>query len=123
MNNEQLLKSISVMMSELIDRKLEPVNNQLAEIGVRLKDIEVRLANVEARLDDMKVRLDNMEIRLYKVEADVAFIRIEQVQMKKDIKIVGIRIEEVYVLALDAWGQSTENRKLLEDGRMADNCF
>ena len=73
-------------MSEKMDQKLQPINN---------------------RLDNMDSRLDSMENRLDKIESDVSVL-------KKEMRVVKDKVSDTYELALEAWGQSTENRTWLE---------
>lgn len=86
MDNEQLLLAISDMM----DKKLEPVNS----------------------------RLDRMEDRLGKLETQVAALKVEQHNLRKEIKEVDRKVSETYQLALDAWGRSMENRHWLENSKV-----
>ena len=83
MENDQLLQALSDMM----DQKLQPINN---------------------RLDNIDNRLDGMDNRLDKLESQVSALRSVQLEMHK-------KLSETHQLALDAWGTSFENRKWLEN--------
>lgn len=89
MDNKELLQAISDMM----DKKLEPING---------------------RLDKMENQLHKIENRLDKMESQVSASRVGQIELRKEIKEVNIKVSETYQLALDAWGTSTENRNWLE---------
>ncbi len=80
-------------IAALMDNKLQPIHN--------------RLDKMENRLDKMEDRLDKMESRLDKIESEV-------VGLKKEVQEVKEKVNATYNLALDAWGQSTENRKWLD---------
>lgn len=80
-------------LSNLMDQKLQPVNN---------------------RLDNMDTRLDKMDIRLDKLESEVASLKAGQISLKKELREVNHKVSDTYELALDAWGTSTENRNWLE---------
>lgn len=90
MENEQLLQALSDMM----DQKLEPINN---------------------RLDGMDNRLNSMDNRLDKLESQVSALRAGQLEMQKEIREINLRVSQTNQIALDAWGTSMENRKWLEN--------
>lgn len=73
-------------MSDMMDQKLQPINS---------------------RLDKMDSRLDQMDGRLDKLESDVSML-------KREMRVVKDKVSNTYNLALEAWGQSTENRTWLE---------
>ena len=52
--------------------------------------------------------------RLDKIESEVSALRIGQIELKKEVREVKDKVSDTYDLALDAWGQSTENRTRLE---------
>lgn len=83
-------------LSNMMDQKLQPINN--------------RLDNMDSRLDNMEHRLDNMEHRLEKIESDVSML-------KKEMRVVKDKVSDTYNLALEAWGQSTENRTWLKQNQ------
>ena len=114
MDNQELLHAISSMM----DNKLG------AWIGARFDGVDARFDKMEKRLDGMDVRFDTiekrqngMDLRLEKVESYVSALRYGQIEIHKELKNLSARVESTYKLALDAWGQSTENRNLLEVSR------
>ena len=79
-----------------------------------MSDNELLLAMSEMmdqKLQPINSRLDNMEHRLDKIEADVSVL-------KKDMRMVKDKVSDTYELALEAWGQSTENRVWLENSTL-----
>ena len=97
-----------------IDARLDGIDARLDGIDARLDGIDVRLDRIDVRLDRMEKRQDEMELRLEKVESDTSALRHGQIEMHKELKNLSARVESTYMLALDAWGKSTENRNLLE---------
>ena len=97
-----------------IDARLDGIDVGLDGIDARLDGIDVRLDGRDVRLDRMEKRQDEMELRLEKVESDTSALRHGQIEMHKELKNLSARVESTYMLALDAWGKSTENRNLLE---------
>lgn len=93
MDNDQLLKAISDMMDQKFKSELQPIHN-----------------DIQSLKDDIK-KIDN---RLEKVESQVSSLRSGQIEMRKEIKEVTIRVSDTYDLALESWGQGAENRKWLE---------
>ena len=77
LTNEDLLA-----LSNMMDQKLQPIND---------------------RLDDMDKRLD-------KIESEVLVL-------KKETRVIKDKVSATYNLALEAWGQSTENRTWLEQNQ------
>ena len=77
LTNEDILA-----LSNMMDQKLQPIND---------------------RLDDMDKRLD-------KIESEVLVL-------KKETRVIKDKVSDTYNLALEAWGQSTENRTWLEQNQ------
>lgn len=96
---------------QAISTLLEPINN-------RLDGMDNRLDGMDNRLDGMDSRLNQMNNRLEKVESQVSALRAGQIELRKEIKEVDIKVGLTYQLALDAWGTSVENRKWLEEGQV-----
>ena len=97
-----------------IDARFDRMEKRLDGIDARLDGIDARLDRIEERQDRMEERQDRMELRLEKVESDTSALRHGQIEMHKELKNLSARVESTYMLALDAWGKSTENRNLLE---------
>ena len=87
MESNELLQAISEMMDKKLDDKLKPIND---------------------RLDKMDNRLDKMDNRLDKMESNISALKVSQRAIKD-------KVTDTYNLALEAWGQSTENRHWLEN--------
>ena len=51
-------------IADLMDHKLEPINQRLDNMDNRLDNMDNRLDNMDNRLDKMDNRLDNMDNRL-----------------------------------------------------------
>ena len=62
--------------------------------------------------------LEPINNHLGKVESQVSALRAGQIELRKEIKEVDIKVGLTYQLALDAWGISTENRKWMEEGQV-----
>lgn len=73
-------------MSDMIDKKLLPINS----------------------------RLDKMDNEFDKLNSQVSALRAGQIELRKELKEVNIKVSDTYNIALDAWGTSIENRKWLE---------
>ena len=121
MDGQELLRAISDLLDdrlgnrfEGIDARFDAMEKRLDGIDARLDGIDARLDGIDVRLDRMEKRQDEMELRLEKVESDTSALRHGQIEMHKELKNLSARVESTYMLALDAWGKSTENRNLLE---------
>ena len=97
-----------------VDARLDRVEKRLDGVDARLDRVEKRLDGMDARLDKVEKHQDKMELRLEKVESDVSALRYGQREIHRKLEDVSALVESTYKMALDAWGQSTENRKLLE---------
>lgn len=89
MNDNELLQA----MSDMIDKKLLPVNN---------------------RLDKMDAEFNRINNEFDKLNSQVSALRAGQIELRKELKEVNIKVTDTYNIALDAWGTSIENRKWLE---------
>ena len=139
MDNQELLHAISDMMDEKLDAwigsrfdgiderfdtvekrldgmdaRFDTVEKRLDGMDMRFDTVEKRLDGMDARFDAMEKRQDGMELRLEKVESYCSALRHGQIEIHKELKKLSDRVESTYKLALDAWGQSTENRNLLK---------
>ena len=72
------------------------------------------LQSIASLLQPINNRLDSMDIRLEKLESEMSSMKIGQMELKKEVREVRDKVSDTYNLALDAWGQSTENRTWLE---------
>ncbi|HJC58386.1 MAG TPA: hypothetical protein H9700_13650 [Candidatus Eisenbergiella intestinipullorum] len=128
MDDQKLLHAISEMLDvklgAAIGSRFDDINVRFDAVGKRLDGMDERFDAVEKRLDGMDARFDamekrqnGMELRLEKVESFVSALRYGQTEIHKELKNVSARVESTYKLALEAWGQSTENRNLLESVR------
>ena len=97
-----------------IDARLDGIDARLDGIDARLDGIDDRLDRIEERQDRMEERQDRMELRLEKVESVVSALQHGQMEMHKELKNLSARVESTYMLALEAWGNSMENRSLLK---------
>ena len=77
-------------------------------------DMHKGFQDVDERFEKVDQRFEKMDQRLEKVESQVSALRSGQIETRKEIKEVSIKVSETYDLALDSWGQSSENRKWLE---------
>ena len=57
MTDNELLLS----MSDLLDKKLTPINE-------RITNIEVKVNNMDQKFDNMELKVDNMELKVNKIE-------------------------------------------------------
>ncbi len=62
----------------------------------------------------MDSKLQPINNRLDKIESEVSALKAGQRELKKEIRELKDKVNDTYDLALDAWGQSTENRYWLE---------
>ena len=62
----------------------------------------------------MPFNIDNVESKLDKVETRLGKLEGGQAEIRKQLYRMDRKITDTYNLALDAWGQSVENRKWLE---------
>ncbi len=94
-------------ISDLMDVKLQPMNE-------RFDTMESRLDGMDDRFDEMDQKFDHIEIRLERLESDVSGLKIGQQEIREDLNGIDQKVSYIYQLALDAWGTSVENRALLE---------
>jgi len=82
MTDNELLLAIS----DIMDKKLEPIKQDISEIKLRLDRVEERLDRVEERLDRVEERLDRVEERLERVEERLDRVeeRLERVEERLD---------------------------------------
>lgn len=103
-----------------VDERLDRVEERLDRVDERLDRVEERLDRVEAHLEKVDERLDRVEAhlaqvdnRLDKLESNTSSLKEGQLRHGRLLKYLTARVEETYQLALDAWGQSKENRQMI----------
>lgn len=72
---------------------------------------------LEAISNMMDQKLQPINNRLDKIESDISSLKIGQRDLKKEMRQVKDKVSDTYNLALEAWGQSTENRTWLENNQ------
>lgn len=65
----------------------------------------------------MDQKLQPINNRLDKIESDISSLKVGQRDLKKEMRQVKDKVSDTYDLALEAWGQSTENRAWLENNQ------
>ncbi len=74
--------------------------------------------DLQAISEIMDVKLEPVNIRLDRLESEVSGLRIGQMEIRNGLKAVEEKVSETYQLALDAWGNSIENRTWLEKSKL-----
>lgn len=77
-------------------------------------ELKSMLTTIVDEIHSVKDDIRKIDTRLEKVESQVSALRNGQIEIRKEIKEVSIRVSDTYELALESWGQGTENRKWLE---------
>ena len=96
MNDNELLQA----MSDMIDKKLLPINSRLDKMDTEFNRINNEFGRMNNEFD--------------KLNSQVSALRAGQIELRKELKGVNIKVTDTYNIALDAWGTSIENRKRLE---------
>ena len=78
------------------------------------EELKSMLTTIVDEIHSVKEDVRKIDNRLDKVESQVSALRSGQIEIRKEIKEVSIRVSDTYELALESWGQGTENRKWLE---------
>ena len=110
------MQAIANLLDEKLDQKLdEKLDQKLDEkLDQKLEPINKRLDAIDDRLDTIDDRLDTIDNRLDKLESQTSALKAGQIDIRKELKALDDKVSDTYQLALDAWGTSTENRKLIE---------
>ena len=66
----------------------------------------------------MENRVDRLENRMDRLESEVSGLKIGQMEIRNSLKTLEEKVSETYQLALDAWGNSVENRTWLEKSKL-----
>ena len=103
------LQAIASLLDEKLDQKLDEKLDQKLD-----EKLDQKLAPINNRLDTIDNRLDTIDNRLDKLESQTDALRAGQIDIRKELKVLDNKVSETYQLALEAWGTSTENRKLIE---------
>ncbi len=85
-------------------------NNDLQAIATLLQPINNRLDKIESEMTALKTSNE-------KIESEIAALKFGQRDLKKEMREVKDKVSDTYELALEAWGQSTENRTWLEQNQ------
>lgn len=107
------LQAIQGLLVPINDR-LDKMDGRFDGIDKRLDEMDDRFDRMDKRLDGMDKRLDSTDSRLDKIESEVSALKSGQLDIRKELKNLDRKVSTTYELALDAWGNSTENRKWLE---------
>lgn len=94
---------------------VQEIHNVKEDMKKGFSAIDSQINEINGKIGDIDGRLEKVELRLEKVDSQVSALRSGQIETRKEIKEVSIKVSETYGLALESWGQSTENRKWLEN--------
>lgn len=70
------------------------------------------------KLDLILAGIQDMKKELQEVRQKVNRLEVGQSEVKRELFRIDRKISDTYNLALDAWGQSAENREWLENGTL-----
>lgn len=81
-------------------------------------DLQAIANLMDTKLQPINNRLGDMEGRLDKIESEVSSVKANQLELRKEVRKIKQKVDDTYELALDAWGTSTENREWLESEKL-----
>lgn len=79
----------------------------------KLNLILSKMDTMESKIDSMDNKIGAMDIRMDRLESQTLSVMSKQLELHQEIQAVKATVEDTYILALDAWGQSEENRGLI----------
>ncbi len=79
-----------------------------------LKKINNRMDAMENRMEAMENRMEAMENRMDELESQTQAVMSNQLELYKKITLIEKRIEVVYDLAVDNWGNMVETKQRLK---------
>ena len=82
---------LSDMFSNILDRKLVPINQRLDAMDRRFDAIDQRLDAMDRRFDAMDQRLDSMDKRFDRIENRLDVIEFKQNKMSEQLKEIDAR--------------------------------
>ena len=82
---------LSDMFSNILDRKLVPINQRLDAMDRRFEAIDQRLDAMDRRFDAMDQRLDSMDKRFDRIENRLDVIEFKQNKMSEQLKEIDAR--------------------------------
>lgn len=111
--DEELKSMLATIVKEIHNFKND-MHKGFQDVDERFEKVDQRFEKMDQRFEKIDQHFEKMDQRLEKVESQVSALRSGQIETRKEIKEVSIKVSETYDLALDSWGQSSENRKWLE---------
>jgi len=78
------LEAIKLLVTEVIDTKLEPIIKRLDSLERRFDSLESRFDNLEGRFDDLESKVDRLEAKL---DAHIEESRFEHREIRQLINI------------------------------------
>ena len=79
-------------------------------IDKRFTGIDKKFIGIDKRFDSLENRMDSLEMRMEHMESDVSALKAGQLDIRKEIKKCNDRIDDVYNLALNNFGQIEESK-------------
>ena len=101
-------------IADLFDKKFDEKFEEKFDKKFEEKFEEKFDKKFEKKFAPINDRLSKIEFRLDKVESEVSAVKSNQIDMRKELKVIDVKVSDTYQLALDAWGTSTENRQINE---------
>ncbi len=110
----EFLQAIADIMDQKLEEKLDPINSRLAGLETKVDSLQTQVDGLETKVEDLQSQVNGLENRMEHVESVTQSLQSGQIQIRKDLRQLTEKVDSAYRLALDAWGQSTENRSWLE---------
>ena len=102
-------------ISSLMDIKLQPVNYRLEKIESAIFVLKVGQEELKTNYEELKVGQEELKANYEELKIGYGELKAGQRELKKEIMELKDKVTVTYNLALEAWGQSTENRVWLEE--------
>lgn len=89
------------------------LNDNVTELRADMATLKTDVANLKTDVAELKTDVANMKLEMTRMNGEINGLKAGQKSIRMDIKEVKDKLEATYQIALEAWGNSMENRVLL----------
>ncbi len=91
---------------ERLDKRFDKHDQDIAMLKEGQQEINQKIQRMDAKIEQMDSKIQKMDGKIQQMEVKIN-------DMDDTIREMNEKLEKTYEIALDAWGHSVENRKLI----------
>lgn len=98
---------------DLILTELTGLKEDVSELKSDVSELKSDVSGLKEDVSGLKEDVSSIKLEMARMNGEINGLKSGQLLIRRDIKDMKNKLENTYQLALEAWGNSIENRELL----------